>query len=1352
MLAFYITSESKLAYRLDNGATAINFTESTETLNLNSWDYVAVVSTYSQSNGDTTVDLIVNSLTYYTQTHPDTYMIEEYGSLTSVGQQYEYNAGLQASRFFNGFIYTLWVYNAGSSPETLQAQVIDNSDSNQSCTGGCTYCPIDSENVGTCISDCALGKFDDACKTCPTGCSDNCVREEDYCELCINPLCDKCETFIEQTCFECATNAELNGDGNDCECIDGYNLNATGMQCQECGLSCEDCSISGTNTYNECNACQGGYYNISRDGTVYCSPYCPTGYTAGDGDICTPPSDPAAILSYTFIDSFDTYVNDIAGINNNAEVVNEAGSGLPATHRGLYFNGSGGAKVQWADDFVLGLQFSVHSWVYAFDQVTRSSDMTLFSKSASVGDTQTWYDHLALRVDTALNFKVTLGYDTSAQEYTSLTSISDALAENTWTYVTYYLYMTNSNQVQLQIYINSSQSGSTDTMTTDRILLFDNPDYEPWAGAEYLQAQSPFNQWNGYIYDLHIFQALGDMQYKTDGCNDDCVHCPMNNDCLWAVDFDSYDNGTCESTCENIGCRRDGRCQSCTFQHCHMCADYYCESCSDHSSDSCSSCLSAAVSGANGSCECGNDIWGKQYTRTDFEKPCCASGCSTCTEEVEYAYCSACDSSLYEQPALTADQSLFKVCFDECPTGFTASEGPPKTCQGQVTRIIEYDLTYIDRDFKNLAIDGQNDGKGASFIGSAFDDTQPYKLRGAYSNGSSQGVFIPSLNLHHSFTMTFWAMLTGTNDRERVLFSKDKGGDYSTANAENFLDLAVLDNGRMGAFLYQNSTDAFSGSCETVQSYITSNDWYFIGYSFDFNGKDTRVHISLDGSEILTHTGENIYMQDKSSYSQAWLFMSTASSFGAAAPSNAWEGFIYWFALDQTVLTISEIMQDVETDGELCSSDILTCSVCPKVRSKCLWTVERDSYVDSLGNVGQCDEASSHEEPLCTNDVGCVRGEDCNLCNDRLCSVCINFDEGAAICEQCKSNSSNGDGSQACECLTQFFFDEVSDSCESCHVACDECADFGDNTNKSCTACASGYFLHPDSHTCLDFCPTGFTENGIVCDRDSNTMLNLSLTTWEQDFKIIYDGTIPIIRGSDADYDSADPWLYNSLDNQRMFYFDGVDDCMYIPEETTDINYLRLFHTMTIQVWVYLESTGIVQTLFSKTDKTASSGEEQKIFLQWNGNLEFGFTESYDGASSVYSYGIGQLQTDEWFLGSVVITKTGNHSTDISILHNGTLQGQTTVAAQFSDLKGADTRIGCDLNAGANWTRHNLVKGYLYSLEIESVSLTTDSIVNDYGGLVAPSLGSCAYDAYDLDGVCSSCNGNCDEDAHSCTY
>jgi len=58
-------------------------------------------------------------------------------------------------------------------------------------------------------------------------------------------------------------------------------------------------------------------------------------------------SDPAAILSYTFIDAFDTYTNDIAGISNNAIAINSNGSGLPGTHRGLYFDGSGSAKVEW---------------------------------------------------------------------------------------------------------------------------------------------------------------------------------------------------------------------------------------------------------------------------------------------------------------------------------------------------------------------------------------------------------------------------------------------------------------------------------------------------------------------------------------------------------------------------------------------------------------------------------------------------------------------------------------------------------------------------------------------------------------------------------------------------------------------------------------------------------------------------------------------------------------------------------------------------------------------------------------------------------------------------------------------
>ena len=1065
-------------------------------------------------------------------------------------------------------------------------------------------------------------------------------------------------------------------------------------------------------------------------------------------------SDPAAILSYTFIDAFDTYTNDIAGISNNAIAINSNGSGLPGTHRGLYFDGSGSAKVEWQNDFILALQFSVHSWVYAFDQANRTSDMTLFSKTKTVDGAEEWYDHVALRVDTELNFKVNLGYNASATSYTSLTSSADALAQNTWTYVTYYLYMTNSNQVNVQMYINSAANGSIDTLTLNRIMLFDDPAYDACVGSEHLQSATYMNQWNGYIYDVHIYQALGDMHYKTIGCNEDCNHCPLNNDCLWAVDWENYDDGTCETTCDNIGCRRDGRCQDCSFQHCHMCADYYCEQCSDHSSDSCNSCLSAAVNGSNGSCVCGTDLWGNQFSRSDIEKPCCASGCDTCDDEVNYAHCSVCNSSYYEQPAVTATQAGFKVCFDECPTGFTATEGSPRTCAGEGRRIIDYDLTYIERDFANLAIDGQNVGQLADFWGSGFADTQPYKLRGAYGNGVNEGVFIPNLHLHHSFSVSFWAKLTGTNDQERVLFSKDKGGNYDTPNAENFLDVAVLNNGRLAAFMYLNADNKFNGDCQTAESAVLANAWYYIVYTFDFDGTNTIVTIYVDSVDIFSYTAQTIYIQDKSSYPNAWLFMSTASSNDEPAPANAWEGFIYRFQLDQYVITPTEIVAGIELVGTNCSPDTITCSKCPTVNGRqCLWPVNRDEYIDSDGNELECDDSNDHDEPLCLNDVGCCRREDCNRCHDRLCQTCVNFDEGVEICEECKTNTDNNSGTTVCQCNNQFFFDERSDNCEACNVACDECADFGDKTAKSCTACQTDYFLHPDSNTCLDFCPTGFTENGLVCVRGADaTMLDLSLESWEQTFKIINAETIPVIRGSFVDYDDADPWLYRSVENYRMFYFDGSNDCMYIGEETIGNNYLRLFHTMTIEVWAYSFTTGQTQTLFAKIDKNASNGNQQKIYLDHTDTyLDFGFTEDFEGASSSVRATGTEDFTGQWFQVTVVMTSTGSHSSDIRIHRNAVNVGTKTVAEQFSDLKGADTRIGCDLTH-SSWIHTKLFKGFLYSLEIESEAHTDNAISNDYGSGFAPSLGSCAYNQYVADAGCQSCNGVCNELDDSCTY
>jgi hypothetical protein len=69
----------------------------------------------------------------------------------------------------------------------------------------------------------------------------------------------------------------------------------------------------------------------------------------------------------------------------------------------------------------------------------------------------------------------------------------------------------------------------------------------------------------------------------------------------------------------------------------------------------------------------------------------------------------------------------------------------------------------------------------------------------------------------------------------------------------------------------------------------------------------------------------------------------------------------------------------------------------------------------------------------CTDDNGCVRTQDCNLCSDRLCGTCTNFDSDPSICTACIDNAITP---TACECDVNYFFSEATDSCVSCHTNC----------------------------------------------------------------------------------------------------------------------------------------------------------------------------------------------------------------------------------------------------------------------------------------------------------------------------
>jgi len=61
---------------------------------------------------------------------------------------------------------------------------------------------------------------------------------------------------------------------------------------------------------------------------------------------------------------------------------------------------------------------------------------------------------------------------------------------------------------------------------------------------------------------------------------------------------------------------------------------------------------------------------------------------------------------------------------------------------------------------------------------SGFTTTYAYKLRGRYSNGTTDAINITNLNIHHTFTLTTWLYLD-TLDDVATVFAKEKGGNYS---------------------------------------------------------------------------------------------------------------------------------------------------------------------------------------------------------------------------------------------------------------------------------------------------------------------------------------------------------------------------------------------------------------------------------------------------------------------------------------------------------------------------------------------------------------------------------------------
>ena len=186
---------------------------------------------------------------------------------------------------------------------------------------------------------------------------------------------------------------------------------------------------------------------------------------------------------------------------------------------------------------------------------------------------------------------------------------------------------------------------------------------------------------------------------------------------------------------------------------------------------------------------------------------------------------------------------------------------------------------------------------------------------------------------------------------------------------------------------------------------------------------------------------DEVYLEHKSGFNT--LIGCEAASANGGSPENAFSGYIYTFKLNQTSLySTADVEDDYQESG--CTG---SCSICPiSSQNVCLWEVGSAQYELSDGTAQSCNGCGS---------TGCQRQEDCNLCFDRLCSTCTNFDQtdalGADSCTACITNASfQGTTPDTCACNNYYHFDEDTDTCVGCDPLCAVCT-AGDN--KSCSEC-----------------------------------------------------------------------------------------------------------------------------------------------------------------------------------------------------------------------------------------------------------------------------------------------------------
>ncbi|CAG9329647.1 unnamed protein product [Blepharisma stoltei] len=655
---------------------------------------------------------------------------------------------------------------------------------------------------------------------------------------------------------------------------------------------------------------------------------------------------------------------------------------------------------------------------------------------------------------------------------------------------------------------------------------------------------------------------------------------------------------------------------------------------------------------------------------TLFDGPCTscidratlASGVCACdsnaiwvqsSQTCEYcdSLCTQCAGSYYFlcSTCIASKILVGNVCLLECPYGFGAG------CSSVTSQVITQSFDQNFAGSYGIFTTAASSSLYQLFNTPETNDPIPAKSRGLYF---SSGKYLESnidVYLSYSFSLGFWAYVETAGD----LFEKQN---------------RLIINSSGAATIILESPSLATATVTT--GVISSSGWSYYSITIAYSSGSTTATVYINNIAGTPSSAANYIFRDI--ISQTILIgKSTSSSFA---------GFIYNFNLWNSPITdfSSHVNNDICGTGN---------------GSDCLWACGFGSYKDTGGSCSLCNSCSK----------GCVRAKSCNVCDDKLCSVCTGF--GSNLCTSCVTYASGS----PCSCDPGYSLSTDGFSCVICSTGCSSCNGFNYN---ECTACISpNYYV---TNLCEPSCPTGYTQNSSTHNCDLSSSLALSLNLIDQ---LRLDTVSGFTVGSDSTN------TYPSWDNydpipaiQRGYYFTGTS---YM---TSSLKFSPYF---SLSSWVKGLNDGYFLTKYDTSVYLSISfaGGIPTLTIK----LFAGTTISVSGASSIFS---------SWRFLSFSGEILSDGTTKIICYYNG-VSVNTQISGSQSFLR--DSTSG-SLILGTDQAFANGFKGYVWNLHIynDNSYAITDWVTSGCNGCShCPAdltcLSECSLNTYPAS--CSPCKG-----------